>query len=72
MRIVPQKQVLSLLQERLETFELTLEAGVVATTRDGAMLLEKFGTLSPTIQQLCDNHALHIAVTEVFCVKSER
>jgi hypothetical protein len=30
--------------------------------------MEKLGKLSPNIQQLCYNHTLHLAVTEVFYV----
>jgi hypothetical protein len=58
--------VLFLLQKILETFELKLEADVAATTIEGAVVMEKFGTLSTTIQQLCYSHALHFAVTKVF------
>ena len=42
---------------------------MVAMTNDGAAVMEKFGKLSPTIQQFCYNHALHLAVTKVFYVK---
>jgi hypothetical protein len=42
---------------------------VVATTSNGAAVMEKFGSLSPTIQQLWYNHALHLAVTKVFYIK---
>jgi hypothetical protein len=47
------EKLLALLQKILETFELKLEADVVATTGDGAAAVEKFRKLSPTIQQLC-------------------
>jgi hypothetical protein len=65
----PAEKVLSLLQERLETFELKLKADVVATTSDGAAVMKKFGKLSQTIQQLCYNHDFHLAVTKVFYIK---
>lgn len=42
---------------------------MVAITSDRAAGKEKFGKLSPTIQQFCYNHALHLAVTKVFSVK---
>ncbi|XP_074174497.1 uncharacterized protein LOC109443974 isoform X2 [Rhinolophus sinicus] len=65
----PAEKALSLLQERLENFQLKLESDVVAITSEGAAAMEKFGKLSPTIQQFCYNHALHLAVTKVFYVK---
>ncbi|KAF6321781.1 S1 RNA binding domain 1 [Rhinolophus ferrumequinum] len=65
----PAEKVLSLLQERLENFQLKLESDAVAITSDGAAVMEKFGKLSPTIQQFCYNYALHLAVTKVFYVK---
>jgi hypothetical protein len=39
------------------------------TTSDGVAVIEKFGTLSQTIQQLCYRQALHLAVTKVFYMK---
>lgn len=60
----PTEKVLSLLQERLETFELKFEADAVATTNDGSTVMQNFGKLSPTIQQLG-----HLAVTKVFYIK---
>jgi hypothetical protein len=62
--------VLSLLQKRLETFELKLQ-DVVATTSDNAAVMETFGKLSPTVQPLRYNHALHLAVTKVFYLKKD-
>jgi hypothetical protein len=38
----PIQKVLSLLQERLETFVLKLEAGVVATTNDGVAVITDY------------------------------
>lgn len=42
------------------------------TTRDGAAVMENFGKLSPTIQQLYYNNALHLAVAKVFYVNKLR
>jgi hypothetical protein len=63
--ILQKKKVLSLLQERLETFDLKLE-GDGATTSDGAAVTETFGKLSSIIRH---NHALHLAVTKIFYLK---
>jgi hypothetical protein len=52
----------------LETFELKLE-DVVATTNDGAAVMQTFVKVSPTIQLLCYSHALHLTVTKVFYLK---
>jgi hypothetical protein len=54
------------LHERLEPFELKLEAGEVATTSDGSVVMENFGTFSTTVQQLCYTHTLHLTVMKMF------
>jgi len=50
----------------LESFHLKFEKYVIAVTSDGAAVMEKFGKLSPSIHQLCYNHAIHLAVLKVF------
>jgi hypothetical protein len=38
----------------------------VATTSDGAIVIVKFGKLSPALQHLCYIHAIHLVVASVF------
>ena len=53
------------LRKRLEQFGLSLEGDIVGTTTDGAAVMEKLGTLIPTIHQVCHSHGLHLAVCDV-------
>lgn len=65
------QRILELASERLEKFNLNLETDIVAVTSDGAAVMKKFGELSPTLNQLCFSHAIHLAVTDVLYERIE-
>jgi hypothetical protein len=41
----------------------------VASTHDGAAVISKYGRLIPSESQLCLNHGIHLAATDVFYKK---
>lgn len=55
-----------LVREKLMEFGINLESDVVASTHDGASVMQKYGRIIPVESQLCYNHAIHLAVIEVF------
>ena len=56
----------SMLKRKLVEFGISPTFHVVASTTDGATVMEAFGRLMfPTLHQLCYAHALHLAVTDV-------
>lgn len=63
----PAETIEELMLNKLEEFGLTF-ADIVAATTDGAPVMTKFGRLicNTSIHQQCFNHALHLAVLDVF------
>ena len=60
------KTLTSMLKERLEKVGLTPNRHVVASTTDGAIVMEAVGRhIVPILHQLCFAHALRLAVTDV-------
>ena len=53
------------LRQKLAEFGLSLETDVVATTTDGASVMERMGKDLPSLHQICMAHGLHLAVTDV-------
>lgn len=49
---------------------INFERDIVGSTNDGASVMVKFGKLIPSLQQLCINHALHLAVVDALYKKS--
>ena len=56
------EKVKEIVNASIKSFGLCFEKDIVATTSDGANVMIKFGKLSPALQQLCYNHAIHLAV----------
>ena len=63
-------ETVRLLNTKLLEFQIK-ESDIVAATTDGAAVMVKFGHLSPFIHQLCYNHGIHLAVTDVIYKHNE-
>lgn len=68
----PAEKLIELVDEKLKSFGLDFNKDIVSTTSDGARVMVKFGRLSQPHQQLCYNHAIHLAVMSIFYQKSEK
>jgi len=62
---MPAEKCISLLQEKLTQFNLSLEHDNVCICTDGASVMTKVGKLLPVEQQLCYAHAIQLAVLDV-------
>lgn len=60
---------LQVVDNHLQQFGVSFTTDIVATTNDGAPVMEKYGRNCPAKYQLCLNHGIHLAVTDVFYVK---
>ncbi|KAI8114912.1 hypothetical protein CVS40_12775 [Lucilia cuprina] len=60
-----------LVKQKLDEFNLSLEADVVASTHDGAAVMKKYGTNILPESQLCMNHAIHLCVVDVIYSKKD-
>lgn len=58
------KTLQDLVRAHLSSFGISFDKDIVACTSDGAAVMVKFGHESPTIMQLCYNHAIHLAVLD--------
>jgi hypothetical protein len=58
-------------EKKLSEFGLKFK-DIVASTHDGAAVMQKYGRLIPAKSQLCFNHGIHLSVTDVFYVKGGR
>ena len=56
---------LNLIQERLISYGLSLKQDIIAIVTDGCSVMTKMGKLSPTEQQLCLAHGIHLSVMDV-------
>lgn len=66
----PAEKLVELVNNRLRSFHINFDQDIVGTTSDGASVMIKFGSLTPSELQLCYNHAIHLAVLKVFYCKS--
>lgn len=62
---MPAEKCITLLQEKLTQFNLSLEHDIVCICTDGASVMTKVGKLLPVEQQLCYAHAIQLAVLDV-------
>lgn len=63
------EKTVELVKEKLKCFDISLEDDIVASTHDGASVMVKYGRLIQPLSQLCYNHAIHLAVVDVFYKK---
>ena len=52
-------------ENKLEEFEIDIKTDIISSTHDGAAVMVKYGRILGIISQLCYNHALHLAITDV-------
>ena len=62
-------KAIKLVEERLQLFGLDLNKDVVATVKDGASLMVKFGKEICLEHVICYAHAIHLAVCDVLYKK---
>ena len=62
---MPAEKCVSLLEEKLQQFGLSLEHDVACICTDGASVMTKVGRLISAEQQLCYAHAIQLAVLDV-------
>ena len=65
----PADKMIELVSSKLNLFEIDYEKDVVATTSDGASVMTRFRSLCTEVLQLCYNHAIHLAVMNIFYSK---
>lgn len=58
------KKTEQLIRQKLEEFNLNFQEHIVASTHDGAQVMQKYGKLTGIESQLCYNHAIHLAVLD--------
>lgn len=63
------EEVKSIVMKHLHEFGLSMQRHVLASTTDGAAVMQKFGRECPTEMVLCLNHAIHLAVIDVIYTK---
>lgn len=65
----PAERLVKLVREKLSTFSITLEKDIAFVVSDGAPIMVKFARLIGCELQICYNHSIHLAVTDVFYKK---
>jgi hypothetical protein len=60
-----------LVERKLSKFGLKFK-DIVASTHDGAVVMQKYGRLILAESQFCFNHGIHLSVTDVFYVKKRK
>ena len=55
--------------KKLSDFGINMFNDVVASTHDGAAVMQKYGSLNAIENQMCYNHAIHLAMCDVFYPK---
>lgn len=62
----PADKMLELVTNHLRSFGISFKNDIVASTGDGAGVMQSFGRKSPGLYQACLDHALHLGVTKTF------
>ena len=57
-----------LVEAKLADFGIFLKNDVIASTNDAAAVMKKYGNILGVLNQLCHNHALHLAVMDCFYI----
>lgn len=52
-------------ENKLDEFEIDIQRDVISSTHDGAAVMVKYGRILGITSQLCINHGLHLAITDV-------
>ena len=66
------KETQRIVIQHLKEFGISLEKDIVASTTDGASVMCKFGRESPAYHVQCMNHAIHLAVMDIFYKNNEK
>jgi hypothetical protein len=66
----PAEIMLANLSSHLQSFGLSLENDIVASTQDGAAVNKKTLSMTELIQQFCLNHAIHLGVVDTLYKKN--
>ena len=62
---MPAEKMVQAIEIKLKEFDLDSSKDILCTVNDGASVMLKLGRLIPGEQQLCNAHALHLAVCDV-------
>jgi len=62
---VPAEKYISIIERKLNTFDLSIQSDVVAISTDGASVLRRVGSIINADHQICLAHAIQLAVIEV-------
>jgi len=54
---------------KLTEFKIDIKRDIISSTHDAAAVMVKYGRISGIISQLCFNHGLHLAITDVLYKK---
>lgn len=63
-------KIKNLVENKLSEFNIDIKNDVIASTHDGASIMNKYGNELGVLNQLCQNHALHLAVIKSFFQKT--
>ena len=69
---LPAERAKDILCKKLEEYGISDERHLVATTKDGASVMQKMGRLFDALSQVCHAHGLHLAgkFNEISCWKN--
>ena len=59
-------------ENKLEEIEIDIKTYIISSTHDGAAIMVKHGRVLGIISQLCYNHDLHLAITDVLHKKQPK
>lgn len=62
----PAEKLADLVEEKLREFSLNIKTDIAFVVSDGAPVMVKFARLIGCELQICYNHSIHLAVTDVF------
>lgn len=65
------ENLVRLISERLNLFNLNLENDIISITTDGPNVMKKLGRIVPCLQQFCYAHGLQLAVIDVLYQKRD-
>ena len=57
------------IENKLQEFGINIKRDIISSTHDAAAVMVKYGRIMGIISQLCYNHGLHLAITDVLYKK---
>ena len=58
-------------ENKLKEFKIDIKTDIISSTHDAAAVMVKYGKILGITSQLCHNHGLHLAITDVLYKKRQ-